>query len=228
MNDTMNCTLNTQQQAAELFKEYNVFVTAFLLFLSILLQYGYATRSRFIYILKMILLWCFWPLNIAVGVISCIFPPNTGGSFVAAIILTVCGCLVFFLGYWIQSIRLFKRGRSWGAIKPRSYAGGPILLTNGQQCNFAIESVPVVLSPIIKNGVLYCEGQWLAKCEPDHLPKDIFVCTPDRRNIYRMVQKYTGDQSGNKKRFATFVYAKQSVDTGELESVATGGSSLYT
>nr|UBM82400.1 membrane glycoprotein [Infectious bronchitis virus] len=224
-DNTTNCTLITQQ-ATELFIEYNLFVTAFFLTLTILFQYGYATRSRIIYIFKMLVLWCFWPLNIAVGVISCIYPPNTAG-LVAAIILTVFACLSF-VGYWIQSFRLFKRCRSWWSFNPESNAVGSILLTNGQQCNFAIESVPMVLSPIIKNGVLYCEGQWLAKCEPDHLPKNIFVCTPDRRNIYRMVQKYTGDQSGNKKRFATFVYAKQSVDTGELESVATGGSSLYT
>nr|QDQ69138.1 membrane protein [Infectious bronchitis virus] len=224
-DNTTNCTLGTEQ-AVQLFKEYNLFVTAFLLVLTILLQYGYATRNKVIYILKMIVLWCFWPLNIAVGVISCIYPPNTGG-LVAAIILTVFACLSF-IGYWIQSIRLFKRCRSWWSFNPESNAVGSILLTNGQQCNFAIESVPMVLAPIIKNGALYCEGQWLAKCEPDHLPKDIFVCTPDRRNIYRMVQKYTGDQSGNKKRFATFVYAKQSVDTGELESVATAGSNLYT
>nr|ADV71806.1 membrane protein [Infectious bronchitis virus] len=198
-----NCTLDSEQ-AVLLFKEYNLFITAFLLFLTILLQYGYATRNKVIYILKMLVLWCFWPLNIAVGVISCIYPPNTGG-LVAGIILTVFACLSF-VGYWIQSIRLFKRCRSWWHLA--DLCRSSILLTNGQQCNFAIESVPMVLAPIIKNGVLYCEGQWLAKCEPDHLPKDIFVCTPDRRNIYRMVQKYTGDQSGNKKRFATFVYAK--------------------
>nr|QDA76250.1 M protein [Infectious bronchitis virus] len=224
-DNTTNCTFITQQ-ATELFIEYNLFVTAFFLTLTILFQYGYATRSRIIYIFKMLVLWCFWPLNIAVGVISCIYPPNTAG-LVAAIILTVFACLSFF-GYWTQSFRLFKRCRSWWSFNPESNAVGSILLTNGQQCNFAIESVPMVLSPIIKNGALYCEGQWLAKCEPDHLPKDIFVCTPDRRNIYRMVQKYTGDQSGNKKRFATFVYAKQSVDSGELESVATGAGSLYT
>nr|QIX02946.1 M protein [Infectious bronchitis virus] len=225
MSNETNCTLDSEQ-AILLFKEYNLFITAFLLFITILLQYGYATRMRLIYIRKMTLLRCFWPLNIALRVISCVYPPNTG-RLVAAMILTGFACFSF-ISYWIQSIRLFKRCRSCGSFNPESIAVGSILRTIGPQCKFAGESEPLDLSPIINKSALYCEGQWLAKCEPYHLPKHLCVWTPERLYIYLMVQKCTGDQSGNKKRFATFVYAKQSVDTGELESVATGGSSLYT
>lgn len=221
---TENCTLD-YDQAVEIFKEYNLFLTAFLLFMSLILQYGYATRSRFMYVIKMVVLWLFWPLNIAVGVISCIYPVGTGG-FAAAIVLTIFACLSF-VGYWIQSIRLFKRRKSFWAFNPESNAVGSISLTNGQTCNFSVESVPMVLSPIIKAGVLYCEGQWLAKCTPSEVPQHIYVCTPDRRNVYKRVAAYSGDNKANKKSFATFVFTKESVDSGDLDSVATSGGSLY-
>uniref|UniRef100_A0AB39ACS3 Membrane protein n=1 Tax=Bird gammacoronavirus AnasCN24 TaxID=3237959 RepID=A0AB39ACS3_9GAMC len=223
-SDSENCTLG-YDEAVEIFREYNLFLTAFLLFMSMILQYGYATRSRFMYVIKMIVLWLFWPLNIAVGVISCIYPVGTGG-FAAAIVLTIFACLSF-VGYWIQSIRLFKRCRSFWAFNPESDAVGSISLTTGQTCTFSIESVPMVLSPIIKAGVLYCEGQWLAKCTPSEVPQHIYVCTPDRRNVYKRVAAYSGDNKANKKSFATFVFTKESVDSGDLDSVATSGGSLY-
>uniref|UniRef100_A0AB39ACP6 Membrane protein n=1 Tax=Bird gammacoronavirus AnasCN24 TaxID=3237959 RepID=A0AB39ACP6_9GAMC len=223
-SDSENCTLG-YDEAVEIFREYNLFLTAFLLFMSMILQYGYATRSRFMYVIKMIVLWLFCPLNIAVGVISCIYPVGTGG-FAAAIVLTIFACLSF-VGYWIQSIRLFKRCRSFWAFNPESDAVGSISLTTGQTCTFSIESVPMVLSPIIKAGVLYCEGQWLAKCTPSEVPQHIYVCTPDRRNVYKRVAAYSGDNKANKKSFATFVFTKESVDSGDLDSVATSGGSLY-
>ncbi|QXT50812.1 M [Anser fabalis coronavirus NCN2] len=222
-NETVNCTLDVNQ-AEKVFKEYNLFLTCFFLFMTFVLQYGYATRSRFMYIIKMIVLWLFWPLNIAVGVLSCMWPVNTGG-FVAAIVLTIMAILAF-LGYWIQSIRLFKRCASFWAFNPESNAVGSINLNNGTVCKFSIESVPMVLSPIIKAGVLYCEGQWLTKCTPSEVPNYMYVCTPDRRHTYKRVAAYAGDNK-TKKSFATFIFTKEKVDTGDLDKVTTSVGDLY-
>nr|ADV71768.1 membrane protein [Infectious bronchitis virus] len=218
-----NCTLDLEQ-AVLLFKEYNLFITAFLLFLTILLQYGYATRSRIIYILKMIVLWCFWPLNIAVGVISCIYPPNTGG-LVAAIILTVFVCLSF-VGYWIR-VRLFS-GVGHGGLLPRVYAVSSILLTNGQQCNFAIESVPMVLAPIIKNGSFIVRVSGLLNVNQTTCLKTYLYA--HRIDVISIVwcRNTLVTKAEIRKGLLHLSMQTQSVDTGELESVATGGSSLYT
>nr|ABF61483.1 membrane protein [Infectious bronchitis virus]APP92724.1 membrane glycoprotein [Infectious bronchitis virus] len=223
-NNTENCTL-TIQQATEMFTEYNLFISAALLFFTIILQYGYSTRVRLVYIVKIFFMWLFWPLSIAAGVISCVYRPNMGG-LVAAIILTILSILTF-TGYWIQSLRLFKRCRSFWALNPESNCVGTITLKNGKVCHFSVETVPMVLAPIIKAGNLYCEGQWLTKCTTTDVPQYMYVCTPDKRNVFKKVQAFTGDSKLDKKQFATFIFVKESIDSGDLETVATSGDSLY-
>lgn len=83
-----------------------------------LLQFAYANRNRFLYIIKLIFLWLLWPVTLTCFVLAAVYRINwiTGGIAIAM------ACLVglMWLSYFIASFRLFARTRSMWSFNPET------------------------------------------------------------------------------------------------------------
>ncbi|ABW87822.1 matrix glycoprotein [Beluga whale coronavirus SW1] len=67
--------VNMYEVALRVLRDYNLALSAFLTLIICVLQFGYASRNRFFYWIKIITLWLMWPFAIVTSVFSCLYPP---------------------------------------------------------------------------------------------------------------------------------------------------------
>lgn len=100
----------TVEELKKLLEQWNLVIGFLFLTWICLLQFAYANRNRFLYIIKLIFLWLLWPVTLACFVLAAVYRINwiTGGIAIAM------ACLVglMWLSYFIASFRLFARTRS--------------------------------------------------------------------------------------------------------------------
>lgn len=108
----------TVEELKKLLEEWNLVIGFLFLTWICLLQFAYANRNRFLYIIKLIFLWLLWPVTLTCFVLAAVYRINwiTGGIAIAM------ACLVglMWLSYFIASFRLFARTRSMWSFNPET------------------------------------------------------------------------------------------------------------
>nr|USS99159.1 membrane protein [Grimso virus] len=118
MNNNQTQNLFTVEEAVAFVKDWNFSLGILLLLVTIILQYGYTSRSMFVYVVKMFILWLMWPLTIFLAVVNCVYPNGTVYLAISCIVAIVS--IIMWIMYFVNSIRLFSRTGSWWSFNPET------------------------------------------------------------------------------------------------------------
>nr|QTZ04537.1 membrane glycoprotein [Severe acute respiratory syndrome coronavirus 2]QUD55991.1 membrane glycoprotein [Severe acute respiratory syndrome coronavirus 2] len=182
----------TVEELKKLLEQWNLLIGFLFLTWICLLQFAYANRNRFLYIIKLIFLWLLWPVTLACFVLAAVYRINwiTGG------ISTAMACLVglMWLSYFIASFRLFARTRSMWSFNPETN----ILLNvplHGTILTRPLLESELVIGAVILRGHLRIAGHHLGRCDIKDLPKEITVATSRTLSYYKLgaSQRVAGD-----------------------------------
>ncbi|QTF66159.1 membrane protein [Betacoronavirus 1] len=145
----------TAEEAVRFLKEWNFSLGIILLVVTIILQFGYTSRSMFVYVIKMIILWLMWPLTIIVCVFNCVYALNSvylGFSIVFTIL-----SVIMWIMYFVNSIRLFIRTGSWWSFNPETNNLMCIDMKGTMYVRPVIEDYHTLTATIIR-GHLFIQG----------------------------------------------------------------------
>nr|UHV60710.1 membrane glycoprotein [Severe acute respiratory syndrome coronavirus 2]UJN83293.1 membrane glycoprotein [Severe acute respiratory syndrome coronavirus 2]UJS67460.1 membrane glycoprotein [Severe acute respiratory syndrome coronavirus 2]UKV59389.1 membrane glycoprotein [Severe acute respiratory syndrome coronavirus 2]ULE89421.1 membrane glycoprotein [Severe acute respiratory syndrome coronavirus 2] len=182
----------TVEELKKLLEEWNLVIGFLFLTWICLLQFAYANRNRFLYIIKLIFLWLLWPVTLTCFVLAAVYRINwiTGGIAIAM------ACLVglMWLSYFIASFRLFARTRSMWSFNPETN----ILLNvplHGTILTRPLLESELVIGAVILRGHLRIAGHHLGRCDIKDLPKEITVATSRTLSYYKLgaSQRVAGD-----------------------------------
>ncbi|AUF40279.1 membrane protein [Porcine hemagglutinating encephalomyelitis virus] len=205
----------TADEAIKFLKEWNFSLGIIVLFITIILQFGYTSRSMFVYVIKMVILWLMWPFTIILTIFNCVYALNNvylGFSIVFTIV-----AIIMWVVYFVNSIRLFIRTGSWWSFNPETNNLMCIDMKGRMYVRPIIEDHHTLTATIIR-GHLYIQGIKLGTgYSLSDLPAYVTVakvthlCTYKRGFLDRI-----GDTSG----FA--VYVKSKVGNYRLPSTHKG------
>nr|WCZ56017.1 MAG: M [Pika coronavirus] [Pika coronavirus]WCZ56027.1 MAG: M [Pika coronavirus] [Pika coronavirus] len=193
----------TAEQAIQFLKEWNFSLGIILLFITIILQFGYVSRSMFVYVVKMFILWLMWPLTIILCIFNCVYAINgvyLGFSIVFTVVSIIC-----WIVYFVNSIRLFIRTGSWWSFNPETNSLMCVDM-KGKMYVRPIVSDYHTLTATIVRGHLHVEGIKLGTgYSLGDLPKYITVAKVSHLCTYtRAFFDRIGESSG----FAIYVKSK--------------------
>ncbi|AIL94219.1 membrane protein [Bat Hp-betacoronavirus/Zhejiang2013] len=185
MSGDSNNTI-TQEELFKVVKEWN-FALGIMLFIFItLLQYAYATRSLGLYILKLVLLWLMWPLTFACFVLAAIYHVNVVFMGFAITFAIIVGCM--WLGYWIASIRLFRRTGSVWSFNPETNRLLNVAIRGTMYTRPLQEDTAVIVATVAR-GVAVFAGHKLGRADLESLPNEITVATSRTLSYFKMSRK---------------------------------------
>lgn len=168
----------TVEELKKLLEQWNLVIGFLFLTWICLLQFAYANRNRFLYIIKLIFLWLLWPVTLACFVLAAVYRINwiTGGIATA------------------MAFRLFARTRSMWSFNPETN----ILLNvplHGTILTRPLLESELVIGAVILRGHLRIAGHHLGRCDIKDLPKEITVATSRTLSYYKLgaSQRVAGD-----------------------------------
>lgn len=195
--------------------------------LGFILQTGYASRYRFVYVLKLILLWLLQPFTLVVTIWTAVNNGQTPSSatFIIAIIFTLL-TFITWVKYWYDSIRLVIKTKSGWAFSPETRL--LVCATDGMgnvKCA-PVDYLPTALSPVLVMGRFMLNGQLLmAQQTVNSVPRTLYVMTPSQTYHYTLKKTF---QDTDFKETATFCYLVDRISKADLQSVTTGNNyALY-
>lgn len=193
----------TADEAIKFLKEWNFSLGIILLFITIILQFGYTSRSMFVYVIKMFILWLMWPLTIILTIFNCVYALNS--VYLGFSIFFVIVSIIMWIVYFVNSIRLFIRTGSWWSFNPETNNLMCVDMKGKMYVRPIIEDYHTLTCTIIR-GHLYIQGIKLGTgYSLSDLPAYVTVakvthlCTYKRAFLDRI-----GDTSG----FAIYVKSK--------------------
>nr|AAT00646.1 membrane protein [Transmissible gastroenteritis virus] len=154
------------------------------------LQYGRPQFSWFVYGIKMLIMWLLWPIVLALTIFNAYSEYQVSryvmfGFSIAGAIVT----FVLWIMYFVRSIQLYRRTKSWWSFNPETNA---ILCVSalGRSYVLPLEGVPTGVTLTLLSGNLYAEGFKIAGgMNIDNLPKYVMVALPSRTIVYTLVGK---------------------------------------
>uniref|UniRef100_A0AB38ZDQ7 Membrane protein n=1 Tax=Eidolon bat coronavirus TaxID=2717680 RepID=A0AB38ZDQ7_9NIDO len=175
-------------------KDWNFAVAVLLLFVTILLQWGYPSRNKAIWVVKMFILWLLWPVSIAASVFAAVYPINRVAFGFA--ITFACITALMWLSYFVSSFRLLCRTGSAWAFMPETN-----MLLNvpfiGRTVTRPILNDSAALQFFILRGQVQFEGFVLGKCAPTEMPELVTVAKAGSLVWYKKALTRTvGPKSG--------------------------------
>lgn len=175
-------------------KDWNFAVAALLLFITALLQWGYPSRSKFIWLLKMFVLWLLWPLSIAASVFAILHPINTVSYGFAIAFACISGMM--WVSYFVTSLRLLCRTRSLWSFVPESDMLLNMPLSGRTVVRPVLEDGPA-LQFFILRGMVWFSGFNLGRATMSELPDIVTVAKPYALVTYKKVlSRNVGANSG--------------------------------
>ncbi|AGT21336.1 membrane protein [Bat coronavirus CDPHE15/USA/2006] len=162
---------------------WNIILTIFI----VVLQYGQYKYSAFLYGLKMLVLWLLWPLVLALSIFDAYASFNVNWVFFAFSILMACVTGVLWVMYFVNSIRLWRRTKSFWAWSPET---DTILATTvlGRTVYLPLPAAPTGVTLTLLNGTLLVEGFKVAVgVTVELLPDYVVVAKPHTTIIYQRV-----------------------------------------
>ncbi|AFD29211.1 membrane protein [Sparrow coronavirus HKU17] len=196
--------------------------------LGVILQGGYATRNRMIYVLKLILLWLLQPFTLVVTVWAAVDHANKKDAvFIVSIIFAVL-TFISWAKYWFDSIRLLMKTRSAWALSPESRLLAGIMDPMGNWRCIPIDHMAPILTPVVKHGKLKLHGQELASgISAKSPPQDMVIVSPSDTFHYTFKKPV---ESNSDPEFAVLIYQGDRASNAGLHTITTskpGDALLY-
>lgn len=191
--------------------------------LGVILQGGYATRNRIIYILKLILLWLLQPFTLVVTIWAAVDKGSqpTSAVFIIAVIFSVL-TFISWLRYWYDSIRLVMKTHSAWSFSPENRLLAGIMDPLGNWRCIPIDHMAPILAPVVKHGKLKLHGQELASAVPvTSPPKGMIVVSPSDTFHYTLKKTI---ESTDDRDLAVLIYQGDRASNAGLHSITTSGS----
>lgn len=175
-------------------RDWNFAVAAFLLFITALLQWGYPSRNKFIWLLKMFVLWLLWPLSIAASVFAILHPINNVSYGFAIVFACISGLM--WLAYFVTSFRLLCRTHSLWSFVPESDMLLNMPLLGRTVVRPVVEDGPA-LQFFVLRGEVWFSGFNLGRATLGELPDLITVAKPYALLTFkRVLSRSIGMNSG--------------------------------
>uniref|UniRef100_A0AB39AGH8 Membrane protein n=1 Tax=Bird deltacoronavirus HKU20 TaxID=3237953 RepID=A0AB39AGH8_9NIDO len=194
--------------------------------LGIILQGGYATRFRFTYILKLILLWVLQPFTLVVTIWTAVDKGSepTSALFIIAVIFSVL-TFVSWAKYWYDSIRLAIKTKSAWALSPESRLLACMLDNSGIMHAVPLDYLPTALCPVLVRGKFMLHGQCVAKqMTLSSVPRTFYVATPSHTYHYSLRKTFQDPELPDT---ATYIYLVEKISKADLSSVTTGNNAAF-
>lgn len=207
-----NSTSNsfTRAEVFKAVKDWNFAVAVLLLFITILLQWGYPSRVKAIWVVKMFILWLLWPVSIAASVFAAVYPINRVAFGFA--ITFACITALMWLSYFVSSLRLLCRTGSPWAFMPETnmLLSVPFL---GRTITRPILNDSAALQFFVLRGYVQFDGFILGKCQPQDMPDVVTVAKASSLVWYKKaLTRNVGPKSG------VVVYIKFKVGNHRLQT----------
>nr|QQH14877.1 membrane protein [Bat coronavirus] len=188
-----NVTLSNEE-VLRLVKDWNFTWSVVFLIITIVLQYGYPSRSMFVYVIKMFVLWLLWPSSMALSIFCAVYPIDLASQIISGILAAV-SCAMW-ISYFVQSIRLFMRTGSWWSFNPESNCllnvpiGGTTVLRPLVEDSTSVTAV-------VTDGYLNMAGMHFGACDFQRLPSEVTVAKPNVLIALKMIKRQAyGTNSG--------------------------------
>ncbi|ACJ12064.1 membrane protein [Munia coronavirus HKU13-3514] len=204
--------------------EWQIIVFIILIWaLGVILQGGYATRNRIIYIIKLILLWLLQPFTLVVTIWTAVENGSKPGGavFIIAIVFAIL-TLLSWLRYVYDSIRLVLKTHSAWSFSPESRLLAGIMDSMGNWRCIPIDHMAPILTPVLKHGRLKLHGQQLATgLSVTSPPKSMVVVTPSDTFHYTLRKTI---ESTDDRDLAVLIYQGDRSSNAALHTITTSNS----
>nr|UUT43903.1 membrane glycoprotein [Tylonycteris robustula coronavirus] len=184
----------THEEVISIIKDWNFSWSIIFLLITIVLQYGYPSRSMTVYVFKMFILWLLWPASMALSIFCAIYPIDLASQIISGI-LAACSAAMW-LSYFIQSIRLFMRTGSWWSFNPESNCLLNVPIGGTTVVRPLVEDSTSVTA-VVTDGYLKMAGMHFGRCDYSRLPTEVTVAKPAVLIALKMVKRQPyGTNSG--------------------------------
>nr|WCC63339.1 membrane protein [Bat Coronavirus PaJX20]WCC63472.1 membrane protein [Bat Coronavirus PaJX20]WCC63481.1 membrane protein [Bat Coronavirus PaJX20]WCC63490.1 membrane protein [Bat Coronavirus PaJX20] len=188
-----NVTLSNEE-VLRLVKDWNFTWSVVFLLITIVLQYGYPSRSMFVYVIKMFVLWLLWPASMALSIFCAVYPIDLASQIISGILAAV-SCAMW-ISYFVQSIRLFMRTGSWWSFNPESNCLLNVPVGGTTVVRPLVEDSTSVTA-VVTDGYLKMAGMHFGACDFQRLPSEVTVAKPNVLIALKMIKRQAyGTNSG--------------------------------
>nr|WCC63429.1 membrane protein [Bat Coronavirus PaGD17] len=175
-------------------KDWNFTWSVVFLLITIVLQYGYPSRSMFVYVIKMFVLWLLWPSSMALSIFCAVYPIDLASQIISGILAAV-SCAMW-ISYFVQSIRLFMRTGSWWSFNPESNCLLNVPIGGTTVVRPLVEDSTSVTA-VVTDGYLKMAGMHFGACDFQRLPSEVTVAKPNVLIALKMIKRQAyGTNSG--------------------------------
>nr|WCC63393.1 membrane protein [Bat Coronavirus PaGD17] len=175
-------------------KDWNFTWSVVFLLITIVLQYGYPSRSMFVYVIKMFVLWLLWPSSMALSIFCALYPIDLASQIISGILAAVSCAL--WISYFVQSIRLFMRTGSWWSFNPESNCLLNVPIGGTTVVRPLVEDSTSVTA-VVTDGYLKMAGMHFGACDFQRLPSEVTVAKPNVLIALKMIKRQAyGTNSG--------------------------------
>nr|WCC63312.1 membrane protein [Bat Coronavirus PaGD18]WCC63366.1 membrane protein [Bat Coronavirus PaJX20]WCC63526.1 membrane protein [Bat Coronavirus PaJX20] len=188
-----NVTLSNEE-VLRLVKDWNFTWSVVFLLITVVLQYGYPSRSMFVYVIKMFVLWLLWPASMALSIFCAVYPIDLASQIISGILAAV-SCAMW-ISYFVQSIRLFMRTGSWWSFNPESNCLLNVPVGGTTVVRPLVEDSTSVTA-VVTDGYLKMAGMHFGACDFQRLPSEVTVAKPNVLIALKMIKRQAyGTNSG--------------------------------
>nr|UMZ07439.1 membrane protein [Bat coronavirus GCCDC1]UMZ07448.1 membrane protein [Bat coronavirus GCCDC1]UMZ07467.1 membrane protein [Bat coronavirus GCCDC1]UMZ07490.1 membrane protein [Bat coronavirus GCCDC1]UMZ07500.1 membrane protein [Bat coronavirus GCCDC1] len=199
-------------------RDWNFAISVVLLFITALLQWGYPTRCKPLWVIKMCILWLLWPVSIAAAVFAALYPINDVAFGFA--ITFACISSIMWLSYFISSFRLLCRTGSPWSFMPETNMLLNVPLIGRTVTRPILADSPAVQFLILR-GDLRFEGFNLGQCRPGEMPDTVTVAKAASLHWYKKaLTRAIGKDS------AIIVYIKYKVGNHRVQNAREDGDTI--
>lgn len=184
----------TSEQIVAIIKDWNFAWSLVFLLITVVLQYGYPSRSMTVYVFKMFVLWLLWPSSMALSIFCAVYPIDLASQIISGIIAATSAMM--WMSYFVQSIRLFRRTGSWWSFNPETNCLLNVPVGGTTVVRPLVEDSTSVTA-VVTNGYLKIAGMHFGQCDFRSLPNEVTVAEPNVLIALKMVKRQDyGTNSG--------------------------------
>nr|WCC62962.1 membrane protein [Bat Coronavirus TpGX16] len=184
----------TSEQIVAIIKDWNFAWSLVFLLITVVLQYGYPSRSMTVYVFKMFVLWLLWPSSMALSIFCAVYPIDLASQIISGIVAAISAMM--WVSYFVQSIRLFRRTGSWWSFNPETNCLLNVPVGGTTVVRPLVEDSTSVTA-VVTNGYLKIAGMHFGQCDFRSLPNEVTVAEPNVLIALKMVKRQDyGTNSG--------------------------------
>ncbi|QLE11828.1 membrane protein [Bat alphacoronavirus] len=203
---TSNDTIPTEVVVQHL-RNWNFSWNIILTVLIIVLQYGHYKYSKFLYAVKMAILWALWPLVIALSIFDAWANAYTNWWYFGFSIAMLVTTLVLWVFYFVNSFRLYRRTRTFWAFNPETDAI-IVISVFGRNYSIPIIKAPTGITLTLLSGTLLVDGIRIATgVQYNQLPNFVTVAKATTTIVYHRMGRSLSSNSNT--GWAFYVRSKQ-------------------